>query len=679
MLLLTLGCALITKADYDKRIALDDSGLDCDEPTTFYEDADGDGFGNEETLEACEQPAGYAAQGGDCDDSTTGIFPGANEICNGVSDDCDPEVDEDPIDGKPHAPDLDEDGYPDLDSVESHCEGAQPPKWIPADAAEHDCDDGEAAIHPGADEVCNDEDDDCDDDVDEDPVDGTEYWIDEDGDDFGDAEGLVVACDRGDLADNDQDCDDDDDTVNPEGEEVEGDGVDNDCDGGGARIEGVRSVSSSARTRVIGTTSTGSLGDRFADLGDVDSDGMDDFLVAAPYAGTSFSGVVFLVHGPVSSGDLSIAEVSSTIFTLGNDGADAALGVSLAGGVDLLGGSSTLAMGAPWVGDFVGEVYLADAASLSGLENPSTHTILKGDTESRFGAAIGVGDGDGDGQADIAVGAPRADTYGTDSGVALVFLGPITENLRYTRADGTYWGTTEIELGSALDVADLDGDGVDDLVVSATKADAAGKSDCGAVYIIHGPLTDTASVTDAAVRLAGGNDSDRAGASIAALPDHDGDGRGDILVGTPAFDAGGGISTGNASLILGPFTGSSTLGAADVIINGSAANLNLGYRVASPGDLDSDGFSDFSVGIPGSSSYAGMVSTWYGPVSAGVYTQASADFGYIGTKASDGLYVPGPHGDYLSSGSAMLFGSIGLDSNTISSVGGFYVVEHPDL
>lgn len=59
--------------------------------TTYYEDADGDGYGlNESTFTGCSQPAGYAAQDGDCDDSNAAINPGAEEVCgDGIDQDCD--------------------------------------------------------------------------------------------------------------------------------------------------------------------------------------------------------------------------------------------------------------------------------------------------------------------------------------------------------------------------------------------------------------------------------------------------------------------------------------------------------------------------------------------------------------------------------------------------------------
>ncbi|MEJ2683418.1 MAG: MopE-related protein [Candidatus Sulfobium sp.] len=64
---------------------------------SFYQDADGDGFGAVDTdaVRGCEPPAGYTLTGGDCDDTASSVYPGAPEICNGGDDDCDGVVDND--------------------------------------------------------------------------------------------------------------------------------------------------------------------------------------------------------------------------------------------------------------------------------------------------------------------------------------------------------------------------------------------------------------------------------------------------------------------------------------------------------------------------------------------------------------------------------------------------------
>ena len=100
---------------------------------TWYRDSDGDGFGNDEiTEEACEQPDGFTDQGGDCDDTRSFVYPGAEEDCTSDSDlNCD---------GSSGYDDADMDGVP-------ACE---------------DCDDSKGTVYPGADEICDGVDNDCD-------------------------------------------------------------------------------------------------------------------------------------------------------------------------------------------------------------------------------------------------------------------------------------------------------------------------------------------------------------------------------------------------------------------------------------------------------------------------------------------------------------------------------------
>ena len=62
-------------------------------------------------LRACEAPAGYAAQDGDCDDSRWSVRPDAEEVCDLLDNDCDGSTDEDPVDGDTFYADLDRDSF----------------------------------------------------------------------------------------------------------------------------------------------------------------------------------------------------------------------------------------------------------------------------------------------------------------------------------------------------------------------------------------------------------------------------------------------------------------------------------------------------------------------------------------------------------------------------------------
>ncbi|MBN2801383.1 MAG: putative metal-binding motif-containing protein, partial [Deltaproteobacteria bacterium] len=186
--------------DNDCDEAIDEEATDA---FTWWPDVDQDGFGAEgEGLLACEVPAGYVSRTGDCDDHDDRFHPGATE-----SDCADPS--DYNCDGSVGYQDQDGDGYP----------------------ACQDCRDNDDSIHPAADEVCDLIDNDCDGTVDEaDAIDAVPWYADQDGDGFGDPANTVDAClePEGYLAD-DGDCDDSDPQVNPVAREV-CDGADNDCD-----------------------------------------------------------------------------------------------------------------------------------------------------------------------------------------------------------------------------------------------------------------------------------------------------------------------------------------------------------------------------------------------------------------------------------------------------------------
>jgi len=204
---------------------IDDGAL-----SSWYADGDGDGYGDPGSLEeACEAESGQVADGSDCDDEDAGVNPGAGELCNGVDDDCDEEIDEDgALDPETWYPDDDGDGYGVPTGATEACD--QPEGYSAVDT---DCDDTRALTSPGADETCNEIDDDCDEEVDEDDaVDAATWYIDYDGDGFGAPTYTSQACTQptGYAAD-DSDCDDTDGGSYPGAAEVCGDGADNDCDG----------------------------------------------------------------------------------------------------------------------------------------------------------------------------------------------------------------------------------------------------------------------------------------------------------------------------------------------------------------------------------------------------------------------------------------------------------------
>ena len=208
-----------------------DSSIDEGVTTTFWADADADGYGDStSTTEACSVPSGYVAASSDvdCDDTDSSTYPGADEYCDGVDTDCDGTLDEDDaLDASTWYADSDSDGYGDASASTSAC--SQPSGYV-SDTT--DCNDTDSSVYPGADEYCDSVDNDCDGDTDEDEaLDATTWYADKDSDGYGDASDSDVECYQpSGYVSLGTDCDDTDSDDYPGADEY-CDGVDNDCDG----------------------------------------------------------------------------------------------------------------------------------------------------------------------------------------------------------------------------------------------------------------------------------------------------------------------------------------------------------------------------------------------------------------------------------------------------------------
>ncbi|MEC7986894.1 MAG: MopE-related protein [Myxococcota bacterium] len=191
---------------------------------TFYIDEDFDGFGDiDQPIDACEAPDGASTVGTDCDDQNETIFPGGIEICDGLDNNCDEEIDNGV--GSTFYVDNDADGYGNPATGQVLC--AEEEGMVELSG---DCDDNNNSIHPGVDEICDEIDNNCDGEVDEGVA--SEYYTDADGDGYGDESiGLVLACDglEG-YVENNNDCNDTDSETYP-GAPEQCDFIDNDCDG----------------------------------------------------------------------------------------------------------------------------------------------------------------------------------------------------------------------------------------------------------------------------------------------------------------------------------------------------------------------------------------------------------------------------------------------------------------
>ena len=208
--------------------AIDEEGADgC---MVYYLDSDGDGFGQDGQTKCLCQPAGTfsATKGDDCNDAAQTANPLAQEMCDGIDNNCDSVADEPGAVGcVNYFSDTDFDGYGQQATAECLCG----PSGTHTTKQGGDCDDGNASAYPGAQEICGGGDEDCDMLTDEVGALGCQtYFKDGDGDGWGNQEVKQCACGPSGVyvATFGGDCDDVDENTNPDKPEI-CDFKDNNC------------------------------------------------------------------------------------------------------------------------------------------------------------------------------------------------------------------------------------------------------------------------------------------------------------------------------------------------------------------------------------------------------------------------------------------------------------------
>ncbi len=313
--------------------------------------------------------------------------------------------------------------------------------------------------------------------------------------------------------------------------------------------------------------------------------------------------------------------------------------------------------------------YSINLASLSG----SNGFRLDGETANdRSGRSVSnAGDVNGDGFDDVIVGAFGADPNGIFSGSSYVVFGQAsgfsaTMDLSSLNGNNGFRLDGEVYDFSGRSVStagDVNGDGFDDVIVSASSANQNGY-ESGSSYVVFGQASGFSATMDLSslngsngFRLDGEAASDLSGESVSSAGDVNGDGFDDVIIGALFADPNG-ASSGSSYVVFGRASGfsatmdlSSLNGSNGFRLDGEAASDYSGRSVSTAGDVNGDGFDDLIIGAYGtSSSY----------VVFGKASSFSAAMDLSSLDGSNGFRLDGAADDY-SGGSVSTAGDVNGD------------------
>lgn len=447
-----------------------------------------------------------------------------------------------------------------------------------------------------------------------------------------------------------------------------------------------------ADSKITGAAANDTAGWSVASAGDVDGDGVDDLIVGVPgYDGAAGedSGAAFLFFGPVDRDNIELSEADVAMGGVDN-GDEAGWSVASAGDLNDDGVDDVI-VGAPLNdrnGDRSGAAYVVHGGSWlpESMSLADANATLLGGADDRAGWSVGntsalPGDEQG-----VIVGALGDSTGADEAGAAfLVGAQTLAEGASLNLdddADATLVGEGMGDhAGAAVSSAgDVDGDGVDDVLVGAPRNDSGG-TQAGAAYVVLGSVGGQMDLGDADVELVGEAEGDRAGFAVSA-GDLDDDGMADVVVGAPNNDAAGNDS-GIAYVVFGSesLPDEVDLADADASLEGEAAEDRAGWSVdvATAGAGTCDGVDDLLVGAPqndGAASNAGAAYLVFGDASlSGSTSLADADQTFVGEAANDaaGMSVAFA-GDVNDDGTGDVAIGAPREDTTAQNAGAVYVV-----
>ncbi len=355
-------------------------------------------------------------------------------------------------------------------------------------------------------------------------------------------------------------------------------------------------------------------GSYVASAGDFNGDGLNDLVIAAPYAspdGRDNAGSIFLIFG-TSTGFDAVFELSSL---------DGANGIRING-------------------------------------------VLPYD---RIGHSIAsIGDINGDGFDDLLIGAPRANrtsvnaSFTTSAGASFVVFGAPSGYgavLELSSLNGTNGFKINGAAGDGIGFSvaggcDINGDTKPDMIIGAPGASPDGRTNAGVTYVIfgvsnysYGAVFELSSLNGTnGFRINGILATNATGCATASISDFNHDGFGDVFIGMCPELSIGRSSAGAAYMVYGTSAGfgasfelSSLNGTNGFRINGASAGDNIGSIIASAGDIDGDGKSDVIIGAPKAEANAGSVILLFGASSSESVLELSSLNGTNGFRINGDL------------------------------------------